>query len=132
MKILKLKTKTPFIASTGSNHENAVIIVSSIENNIINKELIIRFSIFNSLSDVGKLPIDSGFMLRFKKVSDIPTLYDNNGSVIRLGEPNYDEVLNLFELSNEGIIIKNSDVENWFLTMVSFQGKSLSENWEII
>lgn len=134
-KILKLKVKneTPFISNTGTTSNDAVLIVSRIENDIIDKQLNLYFTVFNSTEDLLKRPIDNGFILAFNKFNKEETIIDSKtGQVIKWGYPSYTEVLNMFDITENGIVLSNPLAKQWFLNTVKFKGKLLKENWETI
>ena len=132
MKVLKLKIKQEFETNFGSKHSEAVLIVSAVNNNIVEKKLDILFQVYNSENDLDKQPIDFGFMLSFNEKDNEETIVNpNTGEVIKWGKPNYTEVLNYFDIVDEGIVFTNEQVAVWFLNKLEFQNKKLAEQWEI-
>jgi hypothetical protein len=134
MKTLKLKVKETqeFISNYGSSHKEAVIIVTAVNNNIMDKKLDIAFKVYNSINDLEKQPIDFGFILSFSgENTDETTVNSTTGEVIRWGTPCYSEVLKYFDIVDEGIALASLEVEMWFLNKVEFQSKQLVEQWEV-
>ena len=133
MKILQLKRKqnTPFISDTGSSHNNAVLIVSGIENQIIDKHLRVRFLVFNSIDDLDKKPIDTGFVLSFDMIDTTDTIiHPDTKEVIKWGKPNYIDVLAFFNIVDDGIILTSVQAEAWLLNGIEFKNEALNQNWE--
>jgi hypothetical protein len=130
---LTIKENTPFISNTGSAHSNAILIVSGIENQIIDKRLTIRFLMFNSINDLDKTPIDGGFLLEFDTQSIKKTITNpDTGAVIQWGYPSYTEVLSLFDIVDDGIVLTSPQAEYWLLESVNFKNQLLGKNWELI
>lgn len=135
MKVLKLKAKKnkPFISGFGSEHKDAVIVVSAVNNNIIDKKLDVFFTVFNSLNDLDQKPVDFGFVLSFHENESKETVINpNTGEVVSWGTPNYTTVLNYFDITEDGIVLINEEVEKWFLKKTEFKEEILDENWQII
>lgn len=135
MKILQLKPKQgkPFISETGTTHSDAVMVVSNVINRIIDKHLTVSFLVFNSINDVGKAPIDLGFSLSFRQDDVSETILDpQTNDVVEWGKPSYNDVLDMFDIVDNGIILNSGLAEQWFLGSVKFRGDMLSENWELI
>lgn len=135
MKPLKLKAKEnkPFISGFGIEHKDAVIIVSAVNNNIIDKNVDIFFTVYNSENDVDKKPIDNGFILSFNENESEETIINpQTGEVIKWGKPNYTTVLQYFDIVDKGIILSSEQVEAWFLQKTEFKGEPLQDNWIII
>lgn len=134
MKKLKLKLKEgkEFTSLFGSNHSEAVIVVSAINNDISNKKLDIFFLVYNTENDLDKQPIDNGFMLSFDEIKNVKTIVNpDTGEVLQWGTPTYTEVLSFFSINAQGIVLNSSQVEMWFLNKVEFKGEKLVNNWEI-
>jgi hypothetical protein len=132
MRILKLKTKNGFVSVFGAEHKEAVLIVSQVNNNIVAKKLEIFLQVYNSENDIGKQPVDFGFLLSFdENITKETIINPNNGEVIQWGTPSYTEVLQFFDIVDEGIVLNSPEVEMWFLNNVEFQSKKLVEQWEI-
>lgn len=135
MKKLKLKLKEgkEFTSFFGSNHSEAVIVVSAINNDICNKKLDIFFLVYNTENDLDKQPIDNGFILSFDEIKHVKTIVNpDTGEVLRWGTPTYTEVLSFFSINAQGIVLNSSQVEMWFLNKVEFKGEKLVNNWEIV
>lgn len=133
MKTLKLKVKEnqKFISNFGSEHSEAIMVVSCVNNNIIAKRLDVLFSVYNSENDKNKQPIDYGFTLSFDEIKSVKTIVNpNTGEVMQWGTPTYTEVLQYFDITENGIELANEQVEAWFLNKVEFQNKKLVEQWE--
>ncbi|MGY0426334.1 MAG: hypothetical protein ACWIPI_05825 [Polaribacter sp.] len=130
---LKSKVKTPFISETGSTHTNAVLIVSNVINNIIDKQLQISFLVFNSINDIHKKPIDGGFSLSFNQKETSETIVNTKtGEVIKWGKPSYTDVLALFNIVDNGIVLTSEQAEAWLLNGTEFKTGTLNKGWELI
>lgn len=134
MKNLKLKLKEgkEFTSLFGSKHQSAIIIVSSVNNNIVDKRLDIGFMVYNSENDLDKQPLDYGFTISFDEQTSMKTVINpDTAEVLQWGTPTYIEVLSFFDIVDNGIAIKSPEVEAWFLNKVEFKGDKLVDNWEI-
>jgi len=130
---LKRKQNTPFISDTGSLHNDAVLIVSSIDNQIIDKRLNIRFIAFNSINDLAKKPIDPGFVLAFDMIDTSDTIiHPDTKEVVKWGKPSYTDVLALFNIVDNGIILTSEQAESWLLNGVEFKNEALNKEWELM
>ncbi|MDB4157985.1 hypothetical protein N9609_00690 [bacterium] len=130
---LKRKENSPFISETGSTHTDAVLVVSNITNNIIDKQLQIGFLVFNSINDLDKKPIDAGLSLSFDQIDTSETIVNpDTGEVIKWGKPSYTDVLALFNIVDDGIILTSVQAEALLLNGVEFKNEALIQNWEFI
>jgi hypothetical protein len=132
--ILRLKAKKgkPFISQFGSEHADACLCISTVSNYISIKKLDILFQVYNSENDIDKQPIHVGFLLSFDERETAPTITNPmTGEVLRWGTPTYTEVLEYFDVVDQGIILKKPEVEMWFLNRVTFLNEPLINNWDI-
>tara|TARA_B110000967_G_scaffold209539_1_gene266149 strand:+ start:1058 stop:1471 length:414 start_codon:yes stop_codon:yes gene_type:complete len=130
---LKRKAKHPFVSETGSSHKEAVLIVSNVSNNIIDKQLQIGFLVFNSVNDINKKPIDGGFSLSFDQDDFSETVVNTQtGEVIKWGQPSYANVLALFNIVDDGITLTSKQAEDWLLNSVVFKNEILNKGWELL
>ena len=134
MRKLKLKRKKglPFISNSGSNHPDAVLVVSKVVNEIIDKRLQIVLTVFNSIDDLNKKSLDLGKSLNFDENNFAETKFDEEGNVESWGVPKYSEVLALFNIVDDGIVIISPQAEAWLLNGVEFKNEALNQNWEFI
>ena len=130
--VLQSREGFPYLSKFGTEHREAVIVVSTINNNIIKKTLSLDFLVFNDSNSLEKQELDFAFNLHFDNQDVEETIVNQETGEVIWGKPSYDQVVSLFEIQNDGIYIKDDKTEMWFLNKVEFENKKLIEEWEIL
>ncbi|KAB2814554.1 hypothetical protein [Phaeocystidibacter luteus] len=126
-----LKDGKAFTDPFGVSHADAVMVPGHIINNLAAKRLEVVFVIYaNPASVYVNQPLAIGFKVEINK-DGRPNHTDEKGNIIEHGIPSYSEALQMFDITDDGIVVQTQEAVEWLVNASYVHKKPLTEFWEV-